>query len=165
MLKFRLFPTRAKIKALPRVFSIQKVHHPKIRFLAAIEVILILIVILGKAVGFLNFKKISPAKFFGNLPLTLVPKQATESVQKRVSFEEQVKSLLKDSSAVVAKSETTAEGSLLITAGEGTKIYFNASRDTAEQVTTLQTVLSKAKIDGKQVKKVDFRFDKLVVEY
>ena len=45
-----------------------------------------------------------------------------------------------------------------------TLILFNLNKDTEEQLDSLQLILSRSKIEGKQIKKIDLRFDKPVIE-
>lgn len=44
-------------------------------------------------------------------------------------------------------------------------ILFSRQKEIGEQTRSLQTVLQKYKIEGKMLKKIDLRFDKVVVEY
>jgi hypothetical protein len=57
------------------------------------------------------------------------------------------------------------EEGIEIVSTEDIHVVFSLTKEVTEQVTSLQAVLSRAKIDGKKIKRVDFRFDKLVVEY
>ena len=47
----------------------------------------------------------------------------------------------------------------------GVTIFFSKEKNFRESISTLQTLLAKAKIDNKTVKQVDFRFDKIIVKY
>lgn len=57
------------------------------------------------------------------------------------------------------------ESGISATLSEGGQIIFSREKDFNSQVDSLQIILSRLKIEGKKVKKVDFRFDKPVVVY
>ena len=57
------------------------------------------------------------------------------------------------------------ENDISVKAKNGPTILFSTKKSLTDQVSTLQTLLTKAKIDNKAIKKVDFRFEKIVVEY
>lgn len=46
---------------------------------------------------------------------------------------------------------------------EGILILFNSEKDVDIQLDSLQLILSRAKIEGKTIKKIDLRFDKPVI--
>lgn len=65
----------------------------------------------------------------------------------------------------VDRIERTSENDLLLFSKNGVVVFFDDQKSLDDQVATLQTLLTKARIDNKALKKVDFRFEKIVVEY
>jgi hypothetical protein len=158
-------PRKNPVQRIPQEFSAGKVHTPRLRFLRWLEGFLILLVLVGTALLFLNRKEISLQEILRRVPATLSPKQASVSSPLETSFEDSLLAELGLVSIEVQKSEPTAEGNLLVTSKDKTQFYFDTKKDPASQVRTLQTVLAKARIESKKIRRVDFRFEKLVVEY
>jgi len=63
------------------------------------------------------------------------------------------------------KLEKKTDTDLVITSAQGTIASFSLTKDPDFQLTTLQNILTKAKINKKKVKSIDLRFDKAVVIY
>lgn len=154
-----------RAKRVPEQFSARAVHAPKIRFLRGIEVFVIVSVLAGTALLFLNYKKISLSELLERIPATLAPKQASRSAPKARTFEETVIAELKKLSIEPQSSQQTSEGNLLITTKEKMALYFDSKKDPVSQVKTLQTVLAKARIESKKIRRVDFRFENTVIEF
>jgi len=95
----------------------------------------------------------------------LAPKQASRSAPKARTFEETVIAELKKLSIEPQSSQQTSEGNLLITTKEKMALYFDSKKDPVSQVKTLQTVLAKARIESKKIRRVDFRFENTVIEF
>lgn len=55
--------------------------------------------------------------------------------------------------------------SIEVKSGEVPLILFSRQKDISQQIRSLQIVSQKYKIEGKELKKIDLRFDKTVVEY
>jgi hypothetical protein len=146
------------------IFSPGEIHRPKLRFLKLVEVLLIVLVLGGTTAAFINFKGDAVKNFFQSLPSKFSPQQEKKEVEVPVSFEDQLKINLVAASLKADTFQKTTEGDFLVGIGK-TNIFFDDGKDSASQVSTLQTVLSKAKIEGRQIKKVDFRFENVVVEF
>lgn len=56
-------------------------------------------------------------------------------------------------------------GDVIVKSEDGIVAYFSKDKDISEQVYSLQTILLKARIDTKRIKKIDLRFDKVYAEY
>lgn len=74
--------------------------------------------------------------------------------------------------AAIAKSDFAAtsvriidENQVALYARSDQVVIFSAKKDARYQVDSLQLVLSKAKIDGTKIAKIDLRFDKPVITY
>ncbi len=106
------------------------------------------------------------SRFFQQISSSLKPKVASDQATKNLSASDRLKLLIQEKSLFeISNLTVTAEGDFQVQAKSGQIFVFSAQKDLSEQVATLQTLLSKAKIENKSFKKVDFRFDKIVVEY
>jgi hypothetical protein len=156
---------RPRTKPAPRLFSAPRIHAPKTRTLRLIEGLVLISVLTGTIVSFLNSRNFSLTAFLEQLPRILTPRQASESGRpKDASFEEKILFELQKISLSVEETSKTAEGNLLVITKDNTKVYFASDKDPSSQVRTLQTVLAKARIESKKIRRVDFRFENLVVE-
>ena len=65
----------------------------------------------------------------------------------------------------VGSVRESGNDSLEVTSKNNILVIFSLKKDLSGQVRTLQTVSTKAKIENRNLKKVDFRFEKIIVEY
>lgn len=151
-------------KTPAKVFSAPKVHS-KIKITRLIVEILVLsIVLVGTALTLFWPTNFSVPKTIENLKEILsLRKERVET--KGLSFEEQVRALTDGKVIEIASIEKSPDSFLLIKDKEGLLVIFSPLKDLENQVRTLQTLLTKAKIEKRAVSLVDFRFDKLVVRY
>ncbi len=155
----KLFPEKP-------IFKVKKKHAWRDRFIRGIEICALVLVILGTIVWLLFSSKFSLTDFVKNLGNSLKPKIASESARKNLSEVDQIKKLLEGKKLFDINSiEKTKEGDFQVNSMKGETFIFSNEKNLEEQVSTLQTLLAKAKIEGKSLKKVDFRFSKVVVEY
>jgi hypothetical protein len=148
------------------VFTVEKKHAWKEVLLRYTGVSLILLVIVGTITWFLVSANFRFDKVFSAAVSVLKPQVNEQEKVNKLSKEEEVKGLIeKDSLFQVSELAKTSEGDIVLTAKEGFAVIFAVEKSLTDQVATLQTILSKARIDNKALKKVDFRFDKTVVEY
>lgn len=162
----KLFLRRKTPKKTPaKIFTARSVHKPKEKFLRFFEVMVILLVFLGTLFALYSSQRTRITGFLNQIPKFLTPKQASQSVAPKVAFDESLKIALRRDSIAFQAVSLTAQGDYLVDVSGGLKIFFSSKKDSNDQVSTLQTLLAKAKIEGKQIKKVDFRFENIVVEY
>ena len=58
-----------------------------------------------------------------------------------------------------------SDGSFAVTLQDGGEVILSSKKDIGSQLTSLQLVLSRLTIEGKKLKRLDFRFDNPVVEF
>lgn len=157
--------TKLQPNSVP-LFSVKKQHAWRDQLVRFIGLGLIGIVLLGTAFWLLLAANFSAEKFLGGVVQKLKPEVKQEPREKPKTKIEELKQLLEEDNLVEISSQAnTPEGDILITTKGGQVLIFAVSKSLMDQVRTLQTLLTKAKIDNKALKKVDFRFEKTVVEY
>ncbi|OGY24218.1 MAG: hypothetical protein A2Y57_03135 [Candidatus Woykebacteria bacterium RBG_13_40_7b] len=65
----------------------------------------------------------------------------------------------------IVETKEDSFGNFTLTTSEGTLVLVSSNKDLRGQADSLQIILNKAKIEGRRLKKVDFRFEKIVLEY
>lgn len=152
-------------KAVP-IFQVEKKHGQRNRLLRFFEVLVIFLVVIGTIVWVLAANKFSFGDFVADIADKIRPKTSTSAPTRQLSKEEQIRQLVsKNSLFEIVSTTKTAEGDFEVLAKDGLIVVFSGIKDLEQQLSTLQTLLTKAKIDNKSLKKVDFRFDKTVVVY
>jgi len=147
-----------------QVFVAPRIHTKVRSIRQAIEILLLIVVAIGTIFSLLLPSNFSLQMRLENLAgLISLKKQNFEP--KAPSFEERVITAVDKKFLNITSLERGAEGFITIKSSEGVTVIFSTQKDIETQARTLQTVLSKAKIEGKAVSLVDFRFDKIVVRY
>ncbi len=153
-----------KFSAVP-VFFVKKKYSWKDKLIRFLELGLIILVVLGTVGWILISTHFSVGNFVASTFTKLKPQVASKSAEP-LTNEEKLKKILLDRSVLTVASITNVSNNFLeVHSADGSVIFFSLKKDFAEQVTTLQSLLAKAKIDNKSLKKADFRFSKIVVEY
>ena len=151
-------------KAETKVFTPSKKHKKTRRFILIIEILVAVLIIIGTLVIFLRPQDLS----FGSLTRDLeriVSLKNPDTKIKDVIFEDRVISLVDQKLLHIKSIKKTIHGYYTIESKEQIKVIIDEDKDLDDQVRTLQTVLSKAKIEKKKLILIDFRFEKLVVRY
>ncbi|OGY26192.1 MAG: hypothetical protein A2Z24_01325 [Candidatus Woykebacteria bacterium RBG_16_44_10] len=145
-----------------KVFSAAKIH-AKIRITRlTAEVAILLVVLVGTAITLFWPSNFSLQQTFENLKTAL----SLEKVETRgLSFEDQVRVLVDGKVIDVVSIEKSPHGYVTIKDKNESVVIFSSGKELETQVRTLQTLLTKAKIEKRVVSLVDFRFEKLVVRY
>lgn len=144
---------------------IPKMHKKKRRWRLIIEFLFIGVVVVGSLVTFLQFKDISYERTFENFRGVLSIQRETPLAKPGASTEEKIKDIYDKKILKITSIDSSNEEYITIKSQERTTVVLATSQDLEEQAKTLQSVLAKAKIEGKSVLLVDFRFEKLVVRY
>ena len=149
-----------------KVLKIKRPNTKAKKILLFFEIVLVGIVLFGTIWGVVRFTEFSFLDFFQEnakeiIPLTLEPKigeiKQSKSDLLINSLPQEVFKLKK------IKEETLNE--LTLISDDGTVAIFSLTKDTEFQLTTLQNLLTKAKISKKKVKIIDLRYEKAVVVY
>ena len=146
------------------VFAPTKEHSKKKRLIFLIEGVAVVTIALGTAIFFLVPKDLSTKNLVGTLR-NIVSLKKTENSFKEETFENLLKEAVDGKILHVTSINNSNQGFYTVESTEGLKVIFDENKGLDGQVRTLQTLLSKAKIDKKRVIFVDFRFDKLVIHY
>jgi len=146
----------------PKTFEISKVNSKRKRIIFFIEILVVFSLVAGITFSFLNLNNFNYPKIFEAIKGTLNLKQAQQ--HKDLSFEEKARNLIDKKILDITELKKTDQG-LDIKTKQGIEVFISDDKDLGDQVKTLQTVLSKAKIEKREVLLIDFRFDKLVVRY
>lgn len=144
---------------------IPKIHRKKRRWRLVIEFLFIGAVVVGSLVTFLQFSDVSFDGTLDKFKEVLSIQRETPSSKPGVSTEEKIKDIYDKKILKITSINDSNPEFITFKSQEGTTVVLSTSQDLEEQSKTLQSVLAKAKIEGKRVSLVDFRFDKLVVRY
>ncbi len=147
------------------VFQVQKKHSWRGSLIRLLEVLLIIIVLLGTGIWYLNQSHFSVSKFINSTQESLKPKVETQKKVEQKTPQDELKTEIEKSKVFEIESIKEVTGGFEVKAKNGPTVVFSKEKDFAETIRTLQTLLAKAKIDNKSVRQVDFRFEKIVVQY
>lgn len=142
-----------------------KIHTKKRKWRLAIEVIFIVVISIGSLFTLLRFNDISIDQIIENIGKSLRLQRQPSLVSEGVPIEERIRQLIDKKVLNIVSIEKSDKGFITIWSKERIKVILSSDSDLEVQAKTLQNVLSKAKIEGKSVSLVDFRFEKLVVRY
>ena len=109
------------------------------------------------------FKKIDRTS---GLPVLRVSLEVEPKVGEKIvgiNFATDLLSKLKNGGFEVEEARMTDPSVIEVFLKGGTQITFSSKRELALQVSSLQLILTQAKIEGENLKKIDFRFDKPVI--
>ena len=146
------------------VFTPTKEHSNKRRLIFLVEVAAVITIALGTASFFLVPKDFSTQNLLGTFR-DIISLKKTESSLDEKTFENLLREEVDGKILRVTSIKNSNQGFYTVESTEGLKVIFDENKALDGQVRTLQTLLSKAKIDKKRVILVDFRFDKLVIRY
>lgn len=148
------------------VFTVKKKHAWREQLLRWVGLFLTAVVLIGTAVWFFVSANFSFRTLLNTTLAKLSPEIKKEDKIQAVNKEDELREIIeKDKVVEIESISRTTEGDISLKAKNGPQVFFAIKKSLTDQVSTLQTLLTKAKIDNKAVKKVDFRFEKVVVEY
>ncbi|MEX0616545.1 MAG: hypothetical protein WD231_01870 [Candidatus Woykebacteria bacterium] len=153
-------------RGAPRFVQIEKPHTKARNKLIFVEVLLVLVVLVGIAYGVVRVTKVSLPNIIHNAFSDVIPKSPIANRKEVV--ESKATQIIKSLPAglfSLKKELSRTDDKLVISSKEGVTAVFSLKKDAASQLTTLQNLLTKAKINKRKIEKIDFRFDKLVVVY
>ena len=130
------------------------------------EILLVLLVLIGTAFVVLKLIEFSPSNFIQQHTYKLssvTPLSKVDEVDK--SRTQLIIESLPKEVFELGKVQDESLQELRLLSNQGTLAIFSLEKDADFQLTTLQNLLTKAKINKKRVKSIDLRFDKAVVVY
>ena len=83
----------------------------------------------------------------------------------QVSSTEEIGEKLKTKKIAFAEIESQKDLTYLVKLKGGGEVIFDPNKDIDEQLASLQLILSQLKIEGKALKRLDFRFEKPVITF
>ena len=153
-------------KAYVPVFNVKKKHAWRDQILRWVSILMLVLVLLGTLVWILLSANPPFEKIINDVLSRIKPEIKKETKIKTNSKEEELRNLIENDKVLEIETlANTVENDISVKAKNGPTILFSTKKSLTDQVSTLQTLLTKAKIDNKAIKKVDFRFEKIVVEY
>jgi hypothetical protein len=144
--------------------SVPKEHKKTKRLIFVIELALILVLLVGTAFTLLGPEFFSPENLWKSIKTRVTLKTPQES-KETTNFEDSIRNLVDRKLLGISTIKRSDKGFYTLKSREGVSVIISENKDLESQVRTLQTVLSKAKIEKKKINLVDFRFEKLVVRY
>ncbi len=136
------------------------------KILLLVEILLILMVIAGTAFSLIKFLNFSPTEYFQDNIYKVAPKSPIPIPQTRVKDkEDEIIEALPEELFTLKSIESNTQDELRIISKQGTLAIFSLGKNVDSQLSTLQSLLTKAKMNKKKVKKIDLRFDKVVIVY
>lgn len=151
-------------KAETKIFTPTKEHKKTKRYILIIEILVVILIVIGTLVIFLRPQDLSWNNIISDLERMASLKNPDTEI-KSVSFEERLLLLVDGNLLHTISIKKSSQGYYTIESKEKIKVIIDENKVLEDQVRTLQTVLSKAKIEKKKAILIDFRFEKLVVRY
>ena len=136
------------------------------RALLLFEIVLVVLVLAGTAYGLVKVFEFSPVQFLEENLSYLAPKNPVDTTKAKPKDKQDIliESLPNEVFEFKEKKVETKDYVSLVSK-QGTTALFSLNKDLDEQLATLQNLLTKAKINNKRIKKLDLRFDKIIVVY
>lgn len=85
--------------------------------------------------------------------------------KNQTSVNSLIEKKIKEKKIVYESFETTKDFNFKVVLKEGGEVIIDRNRDINSQLSSLQLILSKLKIEGKALKRLDFRFEKPIISF
>lgn len=155
-MKFNYFSQK---RITSRTFSKKK------RLMFVLEVFLLLIVTGGTLFSLSNLKNISLREVATKVKGIISIQKQDQDEKKDISLEEKINRNFANVIPGIVSIDTNKKDFSTIKTRDKTTVIISNLYSLEEQAETLQNILSKAKIEERNIALVDFRFDKLIVRY
>ena len=162
-----IFNKRKKfIKKKENVVDLKKPNLKARRALRIVEIALILFVVLSTIFGLASISRFSFSDFWDERFSKISPKilEPNAPAEDNDRSDQIIRNLPKEL-FTFKKLEKKTDTDLVVTSQQGTTALFSLTKNLDFQLTTLQNILTKAKINKRKVAKVDLRFDKVAVVF
>lgn len=148
------------------VFVTKKFNKRKNSFFNLVAAIILILVLFGTLTPLILHTKETISQGLGRVLALVASNEQTETVQPlEKSFEDRLRQELDPTFFEVKEFRSVDDFSLAAISNQNIEAIFSSREDLKKQVSSLQTLLVKSRIESKPIKKVDLRFNKLVVEY
>src|SRR3990167_9244680 len=148
----------------PKVFSPKKSQRPKLTALKIVEIVLTLVVLIGTIVVFSSIGKTFKNISFGKIRNLFAP-QVPVAINTQEDTTSNLKKKLENESISVKEIKQLSSGDFAVVIQNEIILEISGEKDLDIQVRALQNILAKAKIEEREIKRIDFRFEKVIVEY
>jgi hypothetical protein len=142
-----------------------KIHTKKRRWLLVIEIFFVVLVAIGSLFSIMRLNDVAFKDTIEDLRERLAPQQEKAKTGDEVTIEGSVREVFHKKPLSITSITKTSDDFITIRTKEKTTVVVSTKQDLEDQAKTLQNVISKAKIEGKGISLVDFRYEKLVVRY
>ena len=146
-------------------FRSQKANRRKTVFFNLFVLLLLLFVALGTLSPLIVSTSVKALQIVENLKSNLAFEKKETAQQLALSFKDQIKEMVDPSVFEIKDFKEIDAYSLEVIDRNGVSAIFGSQTPLERQVSSLQTLLVKSRIEAKKVKKIDLRFNKTVVEY
>lgn len=103
--------------------------------------------------------------FFYTAFLEKEPLYVSPLSKNQTSVNSLIEKKIKEKKIVYESFETTKDFNFKVVLKEGGEVIIDRNRDINSQLSSLQLILSKLKIEGKALKRLDFRFEKPIISF
>lgn len=148
-----------------RQFSTNRVNKKKSSLLNLLVGMLLLLVLVGTLAPLILQWGFSARNLIDNFTVNIAPQKIEALTPIAPSFKEQISSKIDPETFTIAEVREVDDFTLAVTSQNNIVALFSSQSDVESQISSLQTILAKSRIESKQVKKIDLRFNKTVVEY
>lgn len=147
-------------------FEIKKPNTKAKKMLLFFEIGLVVLVLSGTVWGVVSLTNFSFLNFFQENVIKVVPITPEPIIGEiKQSKSETLIAALPEEVFQLEKIKEENSNELKLLSTEDTTAIFSLNKDIEFQLTTLQNLLTKAKINKKKVKRIDLRYEKAVVVY
>lgn len=162
-----LFQKKRRVKTRSQgVFTFSQPHSKIRKIRLFLEIFIVVVVVMGTAATFFSWRGVSAVSLYNGFKSIVGLKRVDEQKDTQLSFEEKIKEKVDKKILNTTVIESSSDKSFYtIKSKENVVVIVSSKKDLDFQARTLQTILSKAKIEDKKVGLVDFRFEKLIVRY
>ena len=145
---------------MSKIFTSEKKVTKRNFILRILEILIVIVILMG--IVFTYASKEGFIVFLGSALKEIVSPKIPVSSEEKTPKEKILSSISANLSLKEIRDNQT---SLEIITLEDTKIIFSTEKDISNQINSLQTISEQAKIEGKKIKKIDLRYDKIIIEY
>ncbi len=85
--------------------------------------------------------------------------------KNQTSLNSQIEEKLKEKRVSYKSLETTKDLNFKVILSEGGEVIIDRDKDIASQLSSLQLIIAQLKIEGKALKRLDFRFEKPIIVF
>lgn len=151
--------------AAARHFSTQRVNKKKNSLFNILVGLILTVVVVGTLSPWVIRFSFSIRVLLDNFTANIAPQKIEALTPIAPSFTDQIRSKIDPTVFNIKEIKEVDAFTLEITSQDNIIAVFSSQNEVENQISSLQTILAKSRIESKPVKKIDLRFNKTVVEY